>query len=98
MTYKSLQYSEYITLRKHSNLSFLGIGNAFSVLNDAEKRKKYDQFGEDLAPSHAERRYRHREFEGNILQDLFIYLSTMFLSWYSQNVCTSFKLLIGIII
>lgn len=44
--------------------SVLGIGNAFGVLSDDDKRRKYDQFGEDLAPTHTERRYRQREFEG----------------------------------
>jgi len=55
--------------------AFKRIGNAFGVLNDEEKRRKYDQYGEDLAPTRSEstRSYRrHREFEGDISpEDLF---------------------------
>lgn len=53
--------------------AFKRIGHAFAVLNDEEKRRKYDQYGEDLAPAQTERhRYRQREFEGDISpEDLF---------------------------
>jgi len=53
--------------------AFKRIGHAFGVLNDEDKRKQYDQYGEDMAPQRTERhRYRQREFEGDISpEDLF---------------------------
>lgn len=48
------------------NVLTTGIGNAYGVLSDSEKRRRYDQYGENLGPS---RSHRHRnsyedEFEG----------------------------------
>ena len=46
---------------------FLGIGTAFAVLSDPDKKRRYEEFGETLGP--AQRHTRHysdveREFEG----------------------------------
>ena len=57
------------------NLSFLiAIGNAFSVLSDPDKKRRYDQYGhEDERIAHRHRRggydydYSRGGFEGEVL-------------------------------
>lgn len=41
----------------------LAIGNAFAVLSDEGKRKKYDTFGPEMETNHRQSAYRN-EFEG----------------------------------
>lgn len=49
---------------------FPAIGNAYAVLSNAEKRRQYDQYGEER--SHPSRQRHHRDFEADISpEDLF---------------------------
>lgn len=46
------------------------IGNAYAVLSNTEKRRQYDQYGEER--SHPTRQRHHRDFEADISpEDLF---------------------------
>jgi len=46
------------------------IGNAYAVLSNTEKRKQYDQYGEEKL--HPSRQRQHRDFEADISpEDLF---------------------------
>lgn len=47
-------------------LFFVAIGNAYSVLSDADKRKKYDLYGPDLQQQSVRESsdYTHGGFEG----------------------------------
>ena len=45
-------------------LFFSAIGNAYSVLSDKEKRRKYDVYGPDLQQSSPTPDYTHGGFEG----------------------------------
>ena len=50
-----------------SLLRFAGIGTAFAVLSDPEKKARYDEYGETLEPARIGRRQYNefeREFEG----------------------------------
>ncbi|GAA6223412.1 dnaJ homolog subfamily B member 12-like [Lates japonicus] len=50
--------------------AFKAIGNAYAVLSNAEKRRQYDQYGEER--SHPSRHRHHRDFEADISpEDLF---------------------------
>ncbi|XP_030011939.1 dnaJ homolog subfamily B member 12a [Sphaeramia orbicularis] len=50
--------------------AFKAIGNAYAVLSNAEKRRQYDQYGEER--THTTRQRHHREFEADISpEDLF---------------------------
>uniref|UniRef100_UPI0037E99412 dnaJ homolog subfamily B member 12a n=1 Tax=Semicossyphus pulcher TaxID=241346 RepID=UPI0037E99412 len=50
--------------------AFKAIGNAYAVLSNAEKRRQYDQYGEER--SHPTRHRHHRDFEADISpEDLF---------------------------
>uniref|UniRef100_A0A3Q4B707 J domain-containing protein n=1 Tax=Mola mola TaxID=94237 RepID=A0A3Q4B707_MOLML len=50
--------------------AFKAIGNAYAVLSNAEKRRQYDQYGEER--SHPGRNRQHRDFEADISpEDLF---------------------------
>lgn len=40
------------------------IGNAYAVLSNTEKRRQYDQYGEER--SHPTRQRHHRDFEADI--------------------------------
>lgn len=52
--------------------AFKAIGNAYAVLSNAEKRRHYDQYGEESAQPSARHRHHHREFEADISpEDLF---------------------------
>jgi len=54
--------------------AFKRIGNAFAVLSDEDKRRKYDRYGEDLGPQmqRSHRHYHEDEFSGDISpEDLF---------------------------
>ncbi|XP_065652468.1 dnaJ homolog subfamily B member 12 isoform X2 [Hydra vulgaris] len=53
--------------------AFKRIGAAFAVLSDKDKRKRYDQYGEQLGPSQSTQRYHREEFfEGDVSpEDLF---------------------------
>ena len=45
----------------------LGIGTAFAVLSDPEKKARYDEYGETLEPARMGRRHYNefeREFDG----------------------------------
>ena len=47
----------------------VAVGKAFGVLNDAEKRRRYDMYGSDMEPATSRRqhnghRHGHYEFEG----------------------------------
>ena len=55
---------------------FLGISNAFSVLNDKQKRAHYDRYGEEMEPTvRRQQRYYHEdEFEGLLLLFWGVYL------------------------
>lgn len=51
-------------------MCFPAIGNAYAVLSNAEKRRQYDQYGEER--SHPGRNRQHRDFEADISpEDLF---------------------------
>ncbi|XP_053188656.1 dnaJ homolog subfamily B member 12a isoform X1 [Scomber japonicus] len=50
--------------------AFKAIGNAYAVLSNTEKRRQYDQYGEER--SHPTRHRHHRDFEADISpEDLF---------------------------
>ncbi|XP_061692732.1 dnaJ homolog subfamily B member 12a [Syngnathoides biaculeatus] len=50
--------------------AFKAIGNAYAVLSNVEKRRQYDQYGEER--SHPGRQRQHRDFEADISpEDLF---------------------------
>ncbi|XP_029305340.1 dnaJ homolog subfamily B member 12a [Cottoperca gobio] len=50
--------------------AFKAIGNAYAVLSNTEKRRQYDQYGEEK--SHPTRQRHHRDFEADISpEDLF---------------------------
>ncbi|XP_077351891.1 dnaJ homolog subfamily B member 12a [Festucalex cinctus] len=50
--------------------AFKAIGNAYAVLSNVEKRRQYDQYGEER--SHPSRQRQHRDFEADISpEDLF---------------------------
>ncbi|KAM3606215.1 uncharacterized protein V6R79_012864 [Siganus canaliculatus] len=50
--------------------AFKAIGNAYAVLSNAEKRRQYDQYGEERP--HPSRHRQHRDFEADISpEDLF---------------------------
>ncbi|XP_040034151.2 dnaJ homolog subfamily B member 12a [Gasterosteus aculeatus] len=50
--------------------AFKAIGNAYALLSNTEKRRQYDQYGEE--PSHPTRQRNHRDFEADISpEDLF---------------------------
>uniref|UniRef100_A0AAV2JKU2 J domain-containing protein n=1 Tax=Knipowitschia caucasica TaxID=637954 RepID=A0AAV2JKU2_KNICA len=52
--------------------AFKAIGNAYAVLSNADKRKHYDQYGEESAQPSSRHRHHHREFEADISpEDLF---------------------------
>ncbi|XP_051935356.1 dnaJ homolog subfamily B member 12-like [Hippocampus zosterae] len=50
--------------------AFKAIGNAYAVLSNVDKRRQYDQYGEER--SHPSRQRQHRDFEADISpEDLF---------------------------
>ncbi|XP_061766009.1 dnaJ homolog subfamily B member 12a [Nerophis ophidion] len=50
--------------------AFKAIGNAYAVLSNVEKRRQYDQYGEEK--THPSRQRQHRDFEADISpEDLF---------------------------
>lgn len=54
----------------HASAFFPAIGNAYAVLSNVEKRRQYDQYGEER--SHPTRPRHHRDFEADISpEDLF---------------------------
>lgn len=51
-------------------LRLSAIGNAYAVLSNVDKRRQYDQYGEER--SHPSRQRQHRDFEADISpEDLF---------------------------
>lgn len=51
-------------------LFILAIGNAFAVLNDEGKRKKYDTYGPEMEEINHRRHTHRNEFEGRIFLNL----------------------------
>ncbi|XP_033835364.1 dnaJ homolog subfamily B member 12a [Periophthalmus magnuspinnatus] len=52
--------------------AFKAIGNAYAVLSNPDKRRHYDQYGEESAQPSSRHRHHHREFEADISpEDLF---------------------------
>ena len=59
-----------ILISGHLCVSLTAIGNAYAVLSNTEKRKQYDQYGEER--SHPTRHRHQRDFEADISpEDLF---------------------------
>ncbi|KAK7901375.1 hypothetical protein WMY93_018144 [Mugilogobius chulae] len=58
--------------------AFKAIGNAYAVLSNPDKRRHYDQYGEESAQPSSRHRHHHREFEADISPEI---SSTCFWRW-----------------